>query len=60
MKEVFVFDSKSENRDKEVEAVEPVSAPLDAPWGVGRKGEGERPRVPGPVLYSDTAVDRGR
>ena len=28
--------------------------------GVGRKGEGEHPREPGPVLYSDTAVDRGR
>ena len=28
--------------------------------GVGRKGEGEHPLAPGPVLYIDTAVDRGR
>ena len=34
--------------------------PTDAPWGVGRKGEGEHPLVPGPVLHSDTAVGRGR
>ena len=28
--------------------------------GVGLKGEGEHPLVPGPVLHSNTAVDRGR
>ena len=38
---------------------------LDAPWrgwseGRRAKGEGEHPLAPGPVLYSDAAVDRGR
>ena len=34
--------------------------PRDAPCGVGRNGEREHPLVPVPVLYSDTAVNRGR